>query len=519
MRSLRSLSQVVPATASTRASTDQDRALSPSQAALQALGGNAIPIRNPKPVPRTVSVPKDRMRSPQLSEASSTLPDTCTLDTTDMIERFPDPPSITYGEGRGHASPCEQNDSRQQTITRQNDHRLRRADSRLQPKQSKTSASKGKSREGTITASFIMRYSGLKPTSEGRARLDDARLGTCAKTSGTRKGSPTPRKLSTVPISSNGADDWTSHTLGHVRAMGASDKVSTGTETIIANSSGLGHDHDPLHRVDAGNADSQLSDSTRNAYQTIPVISPPPSTAPLMSSRAGTYFNNSFESPAVTSLRISVAEADPPAHSKAYVYKTTPERHTTRYQSKKVSVSQVHGLDTYSNFTGAQACKNATSRTVQSNDENILRIIPPTLIPITVTSAARSRSPIRCKHGRTLPLSAIPPLPINFDGPPPSTTSTQTNTHSRPANAGSLAQQGLLRGLTWRSRMSRVKCWRCEMESTGQKGLGLVKEMLAWTCFCRFKGYELESDSETEREEEMHRRQAGVAGQGLRSPG
>lgn len=61
---------------------------------------------------------------------------------------------------------------------------------------------------------------------------------------------------------------------------------------------------------------------------------------------------------------------------------------------------------------------------------------------------------------------------------------------------------GRLRGMTWRTRMSRVRCWRCELEARKEKGWELFRTALGWTCFCRFRGYELDEEEEERREVE-----------------
>jgi hypothetical protein len=70
---------------------------------------------------------------------------------------------------------------------------------------------------------------------------------------------------------------------------------------------------------------------------------------------------------------------------------------------------------------------------------------------------------------------------------------------------------------TWRTRMQRTRCWRCALHDSRVKGWQRIRKMLTWTCFCRFKAYEDDSEDE-EREREQRVREMGVRG-GLGSTG
>jgi hypothetical protein len=68
---------------------------------------------------------------------------------------------------------------------------------------------------------------------------------------------------------------------------------------------------------------------------------------------------------------------------------------------------------------------------------------------------------------------------------------------------------------TWRTRMKRTKCWRCELEArhkasaetmhrffdraSWQHKWHSTKAKLRWSCFCRYKAYE-EEEGESHRE-------------------
>nr|POE74722.1 hypothetical protein CFP56_37253 [Quercus suber] len=501
MRSFRNASQDAPIIAPVRARPDQKRTLSPSEAALQAIGGNAIPVHNPRSLPRTASVPRECLISPQPSEALSTLTERRTISTPDMIDRFPNPPSPEETAIQQHALQHEQGGT--MDISSRRVRTPGRCEARQQPNACKASKPQKLMGRGSLSSSFIMRYERTKPTSDRRGRLDSS----CLDNFGT---------ISSVP---NDADETTSNPADHAGVLERTRELSY-SQALDDERNDSGDElqrigQDSLFLLHGGDQRSQLR-ASRNYYtQSIPVPPFPTFGNPVGPFRAGTNPNVPNHKSVATGLP-SVFETRSHHIPRNITDISRREQTNTERAHKSTSMKQARNMENHRDRTVRQACGNHMSVFTRIHDENAILTIDSTLIPVTVTSAALSQYQQFCKHGRPLARSAGPPLPINLDGPPPSTNSTHTNTHSRPANAGSLAQQGLLRGLTWRTRMSRVKCWRCEMESTGQKGLGLVKEMLAWTCFCRFKGYELESDSETEREEEMHRRQAENAG--LRPP-
>jgi hypothetical protein len=88
-----------------------------------------------------------------------------------------------------------------------------------------------------------------------------------------------------------------------------------------------------------------------------------------------------------------------------------------------------------------------------------------------------------------------------------------------------------VRGVTWRTRMRKTKCWRCELESRRKAsgkllyhGCGKVihgwherwrnmKDTLRWTCFCCYRGYD--DDSEENLAEVQERARLGRFGGSL----
>lgn len=110
-----------------------------------------------------------------------------------------------------------------------------------------------------------------------------------------------------------------------------------------------------------------------------------------------------------------------------------------------------------------------------------------------------------------------------LDAPPPATrerrqifASFARRNHIRNKQRHPLYAQG-----TWRTRMKKTKCWRCELESRRQASTEALRDLservgssraiwkhrwdrvnarLRWTCFCRYRAYE---DDGSESEDEI----------------
>nr|POE47099.1 hypothetical protein CFP56_00431 [Quercus suber] len=518
MRSSRDASHRPPTTASSSACTNQGRALCPSQAALQALGGNAIPIRDLRHMPRTASVPKDRrMLTPPPPRTPHILPGIHMMNAVNEIGPFPDPSSTRDVEQRGRTSQCERSSTIMLEVPTHEPSIFRPYEPRIQPHVCNASTLQKSWNAQTPTVSPVMQCLRTKSTSEGLVQFDSLQQGNLKTVSGTQGDDAVSTRQSLVVASAKDAHAWSLYQPCHAKVFGG---PQTASHKQSCKSGTMGFGNQLLRQnqnkslLNAENPGNDTSVSMSNLHQSIANV-PTPHERFIAQSQAGAHLHILRHKSAATGSRIaSKTQHRSFANNTTDAKRKLHESNDMYCRAEMASWTRFRTSNSFSGITTAQVHDDRTPETTMSNDENTMITIPSTLIPVTVTSAALSPYLHVCKHGRALVPSAHPPQPFNLDGPPPSTTSRHTNTHSRPANAGSLAQQGLLRGLTWRSRMSRVKCWRCELESTGQKGLGLVKEMLSWTCFCRFKGYDLESDSETEREEEMHRRQAEIAGSG-----
>ena len=155
------------------------------------------------------------------------------------------------------------------------------------------------------------------------------------------------------------------------------------------------------------------------------------------------------------------------------------------------------------------------------------------MAPVTITQAAREY----CLHCQALFLrrhlygldGASPPLTLTssatIDPLQPAIPNHPSLTSMHPTPDGEsinhtvfLAHRG--KHLTWRTRMNKTKCWRCELESrrtassaalyrrywSCKEWAGRVRERMRWTCLCRYQGYEDDSDEDDARGQEVEER-------------
>lgn len=128
------------------------------------------------------------------------------------------------------------------------------------------------------------------------------------------------------------------------------------------------------------------------------------------------------------------------------------------------------------------------------------------MVPVTVTQASGER----CPHGTV----ARPSQRYNLDGtsppPAPSYAAGQPAMLNQPSIESFRHRHHISRRVnkgTWRTRVGKTKCWRCELESRHTaareamyrrsrdiKGWAIrFKEKLRWTCLCRYVAYDDES--------------------------
>ena len=153
------------------------------------------------------------------------------------------------------------------------------------------------------------------------------------------------------------------------------------------------------------------------------------------------------------------------------------------------------------------------------------------LTPVTITQAAKDYCPHRLaelQRGRAHRLgldgTSLTPAPTQLSTVEPTAGPTAPNIPTQQSTTTLQSQQGNLswghnnhisrrinKG-TWRTRMKKTKCWRCELESrrhdstmTLKRGcqdfFAHLKALLPWNCFCQYRGYEDESDDECVRED------------------
>ena len=184
-------------------------------------------------------------------------------------------------------------------------------------------------------------------------------------------------------------------------------------------------------------------------------------------------------------------------------------------------------------FSGRNAIpSDATPQRPTPSNENAFP-----MIPVTVTRASRTYCPHRlaklhreqARRHTDFNLDGTSPPPITSQDPPP--TSGELPLPTRPTLQTMLPQPSVesfghrhhisrrINHGTWRTRMKRTKCWRCELESRRtassealyRRMSGLftgwgprmerLKEKLRWTCFCRYRAYEDDSEDPEEAEE------------------
>jgi hypothetical protein len=175
------------------------------------------------------------------------------------------------------------------------------------------------------------------------------------------------------------------------------------------------------------------------------------------------------------------------------------------------------------------------------NDENDFP-----MTPVTVTQASKKYCRHRLKQMQIEEGHRMDRLGFDGSSPPPEQESplgTQPAEQTQVSRPAALHFQPSLESFrhrhhisrrvksgTWRTRMKKTKCWRCEIESRRTASRvefhrryrycidgwpekwSRLKENLKWTCFCRYRGYDEDSDDPAEVE---HRARLGRFGGSL----
>lgn len=176
------------------------------------------------------------------------------------------------------------------------------------------------------------------------------------------------------------------------------------------------------------------------------------------------------------------------------------------------------------NVNPAESMSSPSAATQQ--DENAFPITP-----VTVTNASKTYCRHRMKqlhqsqrHGANrIDLDGTSPAPIQDPSPSqevePNSNNRTTTLHFQPSVESFMQRHHISRKAktsTWGTRMRKTKCWRCELEarrtassealykryrnlvSGWPERWNRIKENLRWTCFCRYQAYDEDPDDEAE---------------------
>lgn len=473
-------------------STKRNRVLSVSQRALQAANGNVVPVSSRRAraragasnAARSVPLPTDHVRSTRsatrVDDVAQEIHPNRSIRTIDMIQQFPSPPTTRVLRPRpmsaGHRSLLL---SLFPSVRTQCQH-------------ASSGATSSKVREGSRSNTLQAQY----PRPLHFATLDTL-----------------PRNL---PIQANIAENVSQ------RARTRDESDSTPLEQLDhllirgENTARYRHSGTPVYDHDTASlrsldrhTDNELVQALQG-HQTFPRrLSYPRTNGTVMTTRPQSQVRDR-----------SCAQ----------------EQRAVTNGALKFASRPLHNADN-SNASPTPA--------VASNNDNDFPITP-----VTITRAAREF----CRHGIPRPntdqvarsyrtdLDGTSPCPDSgeavstFTEPPAPSHPNMTpgpGDH-RPSTAESWAhlqhiRHRLKRG-TWRTRMTKTRCWRCELESrrtaahearyNRTKGLchgwsgrwERLVEKIKWTCFCRYRAYEEDSEDEGREGEVEERARLGRMG-------
>lgn len=464
------------------------RALSPSERALQSVSGNAVPVSphraqsqvEASTAPRSVSLPINQVSSrPWAGTGGSRLQSGAngTTRTIDLIEQFPTPPIAVPGKrnmSSGHLSLA---------MT-------------LFPKSNADNQSFNVTRNGKANAS---------------GRKLQKRLPSAAISSATNEPS-TPDQLPGIHTTNIQSNQRTIEEVDAEEALeDAVEDAPAGGEPGLPpirgeNSTRYRYSGTPVYDVDAASLrslDRQVEQATvgyNDTNDTIP--------SPVVSAQTG---NSRYFSAASTVLAARNTH-------QAYPREREEETRAVANGALRFAVRSRILNDEAPN----------TSRLPAENHENTFPITPVTITKASKTHCTHRIAKLRRdqarRHGNltldgtsparpdeTATSNDLPPLPshptLHSVRPQPSSTESFGRRHH--------ISRRIVNQFTWRTRMKRTKCWRCELESrqtaihdhtTGFR-VGWAerkrrfKEKLRWTCFGRYKAYEDDSDDQSVVEE------------------
>ncbi|KAK3707575.1 hypothetical protein LTR37_012070 [Vermiconidia calcicola] len=497
------------------------RILSPSQRALQAATGNVIPVSpqraqrvqavasNPS---RSVSVPNASLRAIQTPTARAEgngLPaaENGTMRTIELIEQFPVPPNLTAEASRGSGAartsglylfPRTNDQDPEVLSTAKQDLPWMRVKRRPRanaisvhstttntPSKAPNRAVSGHSQSGNVAGRTIQR-------DEDLTSIDEPARPSIRGESSTRyrhSGTPVYNEEAASLRSFDAEDDHvsqhrlTAENAGPIRVASAQ---TTTSRYFSAASTALGtralsptktqtwqNEHARALANGALRFGSGSGSANRSGGSSTSAPPVRPAAAPVSD-------ENTFPLTPVAVTRAS-QQALTCRHHRADLASAERDRHRTTSTPVVASTAAVGGLG--SSFDG-------TSPT-QTDDDDYRPPVPP-------------------KNTIRLPPAPVSPPPA---GPARSITITQQPSVESFAHRHHIRNQHRIydRG-TWRTRMKRTKCWRCELkarQTASREALnklnndfGVVwrrwwkktKARLEWTCFCKYKAYEDDDD-------------------------
>ena len=461
------------------------RVLSPSQRALQAANGNAVLV-TPRRARmqaeasnsyRSVSVPNGQLRSPHSTTAIDGRPQSIpngTLRTIELIEQFPAPPASNHSANVGK----------------------RPLISSLFPRTNVEMQKDGRSE--------TQHQSGIGKKLHMRSRSNAICKGHTAPSAAAGEQT-VPSEVETLGSPSHTINEELTGTNG-ATPYDQPDRPSIRGEST----SRYRHSGTPIYDNEATSLRSYDGRSERTVQQRLFSLDVPP---PLRAASAQTG-NSRYFSAASTSLGTR-------ALSQSHLtleHEREQERRAVANGALRFAGGQTGAINT-ENHTSPSAHIPPTS-----NDENAFP-----LTPVTFTRASK----IYCRHRlKKLHLEQQRSEGANradLDGtspPPPSPMAVQpsdrnatglTHLNTHPSAETFYHRHHLSHRInrgTWRTRMKKTKCWRCELEARRTAssealykqyrnlctGWGVkwerCKERLKWTCFCRYRGYDTDDEDD-----------------------
>ena len=455
--------------------TSDRRVLSPSQRALYAANGNAVPVSATRArrcsqasnTSRSICASENRIRSPILDHGldSSNPIDTLTMRTVDLIEQFPAPPVSQIEDARPHIGT-------RKSLLSIFPHFM-------------TTARSPNERDSMQSCNVVTDR--LQKKSRVKTALSNSQT------------NMNGRRQSIAAVD----EDLSAHDPGAFRnhcGRTASGEDDTHSPSVRGESISR-HRHSGTPVYNSGSASLRSLDMRDEAAS---VPSPTPPHRPMSAMTGNTrYFS---------------------AGSTAIVSQIARQSSSSREEQERRAVTNGALRFAQRNVTQGHPASPARNP-VRSNDENNFPITP-----VTVTQAGKEQCPHRS--------NVIARQRYDLDGPSPPTVTSPTPSAplgpvatdfadpTAPPPAGTNDDEWLRQYHisqrhygTWGTRMKSTKCWRCELESRREASQeALTKqfkvwrgwahkthESLRWTCLCRYAAYEDESDEDVGRTRERVR--------------